>query len=143
MGKETLVTDAQRKETQKHVAKCLASGWGQTKNFRPLLNAAFPSHITNHNLSLPPLHHPSMSHPFPFFISVHSGGGVQLPSHVQLFTTPWTAARQASLSPTISQNCTCHSTWHQPTYYICYLCVCYISSHPRMYTLCEERNSLM
>ena len=27
---------------------------------------------------------------------------VQLPSHVQLFTTPWTAARQASLSLTIS-----------------------------------------
>ena len=27
-----------------------------------------------------------------------------IPSHVQLFTTPWTAARQASLSPTISQS---------------------------------------
>ena len=27
---------------------------------------------------------------------------VQLPSHVQLFATPWTAARQASLSLTIS-----------------------------------------
>ena len=29
---------------------------------------------------------------------------VQLPSHVQLFVTPWTAARQASLSLTISQS---------------------------------------
>ena len=29
---------------------------------------------------------------------------VQLPSHVQLFSTPWTAACQASLSPTISQS---------------------------------------
>ena len=28
----------------------------------------------------------------------------QLPSHVQLFVTPWTAARQASLSLIISQN---------------------------------------
>ena len=104
MGKEILVTDAQRKETEKHVAKCLASGWGQTKNFRPPSNAAFPSYlITNHNLSLPPVHHPSTSHPFPFSISVHSGGGVQSPSHVQLFATPWTAAGQASLSLTISR----------------------------------------
>ena len=29
---------------------------------------------------------------------------VQLPSHVRLFTTPWTAAHQASLSLTISQS---------------------------------------
>ena len=29
---------------------------------------------------------------------------VQSPSHVQLFATPWTAAHQASLSLTISQN---------------------------------------
>ena len=29
---------------------------------------------------------------------------VQLPSHAQLFATPWTAAHQASLSLTISQN---------------------------------------
>ena len=29
---------------------------------------------------------------------------VQLLSHVQLFVTPWTAARQASLSLTISQS---------------------------------------
>ena len=29
---------------------------------------------------------------------------VQTPSHVQLFVTPWTAARQASLSLTISQS---------------------------------------
>ena len=29
---------------------------------------------------------------------------VQSPCHVQLFVTPWTAARQASLSLTISQN---------------------------------------
>ena len=29
---------------------------------------------------------------------------VQSPSHVQLSTTPWTAARQASLSLTISQS---------------------------------------
>jgi len=29
---------------------------------------------------------------------------VHLPSHVQLFATPWTAARQASLSFTISQS---------------------------------------
>ena len=29
---------------------------------------------------------------------------VPLPCHVQLFATPWTAARQASLSLTISQN---------------------------------------
>ena len=29
------------------------------------------------------------------------GGGVQLLSHAQLFVTPWTAARQASLSFTI------------------------------------------
>ena len=29
---------------------------------------------------------------------------VQSPSHVQLFTTPWTAARQASMSLTISQS---------------------------------------
>ena len=29
---------------------------------------------------------------------------VQLPSHIPLFVTPWTAARQASLSPTISRN---------------------------------------
>ena len=29
---------------------------------------------------------------------------VQLPSHVQLFVTPWTAARQASLSITSSQS---------------------------------------
>ena len=28
----------------------------------------------------------------------------QLPSHVQLFATQWTAARQASLSLTISQS---------------------------------------
>ena len=27
---------------------------------------------------------------------------IQLPSHVQLFATPWTEARQASLSLTIS-----------------------------------------
>ena len=138
------MTDAQRKETEKHVAKCLASGCDQTRNFRPPSNAAFPSHlITNHTLSLPPLHHPSTSHPFPFFISVHSVVVVQSPSHVQLFATPGTAARQASLSPNISQSCTYHSTWHQPTYYICYLCIYYISSHPRMYKLYEDRNSLM
>ena len=29
---------------------------------------------------------------------------VQLPSHVRLFVTPWTAARQASLSSTVSWN---------------------------------------
>ena len=29
---------------------------------------------------------------------------VQLPSHVQLFVTPWTAAHQVSLSLTISRN---------------------------------------
>ena len=29
---------------------------------------------------------------------------VQLPSHIQLFATPWTAARQASLSLSISQS---------------------------------------
>ena len=29
---------------------------------------------------------------------------VQLPTHVQLFATPWTAAHQASLSLTISQS---------------------------------------
>ena len=29
---------------------------------------------------------------------------VQLPSHVQLFVTPWTAARQASVSFTITQS---------------------------------------
>ena len=29
---------------------------------------------------------------------------VRSPSHVQLFATPWTAARQASLSLTISQS---------------------------------------
>ena len=71
MGKETLVTDAQRKETQKHVAKCLASGWGQTKNFRPLINAAFPSHITNHNLSLPHSTIPACPIPSPcLFLSI-------------------------------------------------------------------------
>ena len=29
---------------------------------------------------------------------------IQLPSHVQFFVTPWTAACQASLSPTISRS---------------------------------------
>ena len=32
------------------------------------------------------------------------GGGVQSPNRVRLFVTPWTAAHQASLSPTISQS---------------------------------------
>ena len=32
------------------------------------------------------------------------GGGVQLLSYIRLFATPWTAARQASLSFTISQS---------------------------------------
>ena len=41
----------------------------------------------------PPSHPPTHT----FFVVV------QLPSHVQLFTTPWTAARQASLSLIISQ----------------------------------------
>ena len=43
---------------------------------------------------------------------------IQLLSHVWLFATPWTAARQASLSFTISQNCSnsCPlSWWHHPT----------------------------
>ena len=43
---------------------------------------------------------------------------VQLLSHVQLFTTPWTATRQASLSLTISQSCpdSCPSNrWCRPT----------------------------
>ena len=42
---------------------------------------------------------------------------IQLLSHVQLFETPWTAAHQASLSFTTSQNCSnsCPlSWWHHP-----------------------------
>ena len=35
---------------------------------------------------------------------VVAGGGIQSPSGVQLFTTQWTAAHQASLSLTISQS---------------------------------------
>ena len=43
-----------------------------------------------------------MIHPFDVYSSVLSGGGVQSPSRVQLFVTPWTAAFQAPLSLTIS-----------------------------------------
>ena len=41
----------------------------------------------------------SLSHQFDFYVS-----SVQLLSHVQLFETPWTAACQASVSITNSQN---------------------------------------
>ena len=41
---------------------------------------------------------------------------VQSVSHVWLFVIPWTAARQASLSFTISQICSCPSSrWCHPT----------------------------
>ena len=38
---------------------------------------------------------------------------IQLPSHVWLFATPWTAARQASLSLTISWICSSSCPLHQ------------------------------
>ena len=41
---------------------------------------------------------------FPVFPSQSSFSSVQLLSHVQLFATPWTTARQASLSITNSQS---------------------------------------
>ena len=36
---------------------------------------------------------------------------VQSLSHVQLFATPWTAARQASPSFTLSNSCVCSNSW--------------------------------
>ena len=38
------------------------------------------------------------------FVPLHSFSSVQSLSHVRLFVTPWTAARQASLSTTNSQS---------------------------------------
>ena len=40
----------------------------------------------------------------PVAFHLKNGGGVQSLSHVQLFVTPWTAARQDPLSFTISQS---------------------------------------
>ena len=52
------------------------------------------------------------------YMSKDQYSSVQLPSHVRLFATPWTAARQASLSITNSQICSkaCPlSQWCHPT----------------------------
>jgi len=45
------------------------------------------------------------------FPTVHVNSSVQSLSHVQLFATPWTAAWQASLSFTNSQNLLTHVHW--------------------------------
>ena len=64
-------------------------------------------------------------------VSMGSFGLVQLLSHVQLFATPWTAARQASLSISNSRTCSnlCPSCqWCHPT----------ISSHPTWEAIPKE-----
>ena len=56
---------------------------------------------------------------------------VQLPSHVQLFATPWTAARQASISLTIS--------WTLPKFIpIAWWCRLAISSSDSLFFFCPQ-----
>ena len=60
---------------------------------------------------------PSLTHPLMMLSLFLTVSSVQLLSHVQLFATPWTAARQTSLSLTISwiypSSCSLHQ-WCSP-----------------------------